>query len=70
MIGPYLIACVLLVVAGAAKAVRPSNTVRGLAQVFAYPRLLAVTVPLVAIGEMILGADCRYVAAPGIWPPW
>ncbi len=55
MIGPYLIACTLLVLAGASKAVRPAYTVRGLAGVFGHPRLLAVAVPLVAAGELLLG---------------
>jgi hypothetical protein len=62
VIGPYLIACALLVLAGASKSVRPTNTVRALAGVFPYPRLLAVTVPLLAAGELGLGT------AAIIWP--
>jgi len=62
VIGPYLIACALLVLAGASKSVRPANTVRALSVVFPYPRLLAVTVPLLAAGELALGT------AAIIWP--
>ncbi len=62
MIGPYLIACCLLVLAGAAKAARPGNTVRALTSVFGWPRLLAVGVPLLAAVELALGI------AGFIWP--
>ena len=62
MIGPYLIACALLVLAGASKAFRPANTVRALAHVFPYPRLLAVIVPMLAAIELALGAGAI------IWP--
>lgn len=62
MIGPYLIACALLVLAGASKSARPANTVRALGGVFPYPRFLAVTVPLLAATELALGT------AGIIWP--
>jgi energy-converting hydrogenase Eha subunit C len=62
MIGPYLIACGLLVLAGLSKAARPGNTVRALAQVFPYPRLVAAVVPILAVGELTLGA------AAIVWP--
>jgi hypothetical protein len=56
MIGPYLIACALLVVAGASKVVRPADTVRALSQIFPHPRVLRVAVPVVAAAECALGA--------------
>jgi hypothetical protein len=62
MIGPYLIACALLVLGGASKSARPANTVRALTGVFPYPRFLALTVPLLAAGELVLGT------AAIIWP--
>ena len=62
MIGPYLIACALLVLAGASKSTRPANTVRALAGIFPYPRFLALTVPLLAAGELVLGTTAI------IWP--
>jgi Methylamine utilisation protein MauE len=62
VIGPYLIACGLLLLAGAIKAFRPADTVRALGEVFAHARLLAVAVPLLAAGEFTLGA------AGIIWP--
>jgi hypothetical protein len=62
VIGPYLMACGLLVLAGASKAARPADTVRGLAQTFDSPRLLRVGVPVLAAGELALGA------AAIIWP--
>jgi hypothetical protein len=62
VIGPYLIACGLLVLAGVTKAARPADTVRALSQVFSYPRLVAWAVPILAVGELILGA------AAMVWP--
>ncbi len=57
LIGPYLAACVLLVVAGVAKAVRPGDTARALAALIPLP--LAVLAPLVRVGaavEALVGA--------------
>lgn len=54
LIGPYLAACVLLVVAGAAKAVRPGDTARAVAVVV--PVRLAVVAPLVRVGAAAEGA--------------
>jgi hypothetical protein len=62
LFGPYLIGCALLVLAGASKSVHPANTVRALASLMPYPRLLAVAVPLLAAGELGLGV------AAIIWP--
>jgi hypothetical protein len=62
VIGPYLIACGLLVLAGASKAARPADTVRALSQVFPYPRLVTWAVPMLAVGELLLGA------AAIVWP--
>jgi hypothetical protein len=56
MIGPYLIACALLVVAGASKVVRPADTVRALGQISPHPRLLRAAVPVLAAAECALGA--------------
>ncbi|MGP0031249.1 MAG: MauE/DoxX family redox-associated membrane protein [Acidimicrobiales bacterium] len=66
MIGPYLIACTLLVLAGASKALRPANTVRGLAAVFGHRDLLAMVVPLVAGGELLLGVAALAWPAPAL----
>jgi methylamine utilization protein MauE len=66
VIGPYLIACGLLVVAGASKAVRPANTVRALSQVLPFPRLIAVAVPTLAAGEMGLGVAAIFWPVPAL----
>jgi uncharacterized protein YjeT (DUF2065 family) len=50
LIGPYLAACLLLVVAGVAKAVRPTDTVRAVAAVV--PMALAAIRPLVRTGAV------------------
>jgi hypothetical protein len=62
MIGSYLMACGLLVLAGASKAVRPGDTVRALTQAFGHQRLLATSVPALAGTEVVLGT------AAIIWP--
>lgn len=57
LMGPYLIACALLVAAGLAKALRPKDTARALASLLHLP--LAVLVPAVrfgALAEAALGA--------------
>jgi hypothetical protein len=57
LIGPYLVACVLLVAAGAAKAARPGDTARAVAATVPVP--LAVLAPLVRVGaavEAVVGA--------------
>jgi len=54
--GPYLVACTLLMVAGVAKALRPADTARAVSAVI--PVRLAVAAPLVRIGaatEGVLG---------------
>jgi hypothetical protein len=56
LIGPYLAACVLLLAAGAAKAVRPTDTARAVSVVV--PLSLARTTALVRIGavaEVVVG---------------
>jgi hypothetical protein len=62
VIGPYLIACTLLVLAGTSKALRPANTARALAQLFPPASLWVVAVPLLATGECVLGVSAI------IWP--
>ena len=49
--GIYLAACLLLVAAGAAKAVRPGDTARGLAATVPLP--VAVLGPLVRVGSVV-----------------
>jgi hypothetical protein len=66
VIGPYLIACGLLVLAGISKAARPANTVRALSEVFPYRRLVAVAVPLLATVELLLGAAAFLRPAPAL----
>jgi hypothetical protein len=59
LIGIYLVGCILLVVAGVAKVVRPADTARALAASAPMPLTLAVTRPLVrfvAAAEAVLGA--------------
>jgi hypothetical protein len=51
LIGLYLIACALLIVAGAAKAVRPQDTARALAEVVPLP--LSALVAVVRVGAMV-----------------
>ena len=56
LIGPYLVACALLALAGAAKAVRPFDTARALAGLVRLPaRPLGVAVRIGAAAEMLLG---------------
>lgn len=66
MIGPYLMACLLLILAGAMKMVRPADTVRALTQVFHFPRMLAVGVPSLAAIEMLLGTAAALWPKPGL----
>ena len=57
LIGPYLAACLLLAVAGVAKALRPTDTARAVSAVV--PMTLAATRPLVragAVAEAAVGA--------------
>ncbi len=54
LIGPYLAACLLLLVAGAAKAVRPTDTARAVSAVV--PMALAITRPLVRAGALVEAA--------------
>jgi hypothetical protein len=71
LIGPYLIGCVLLVVAGALKAIRPDDTARALVSVVA-PRLRPVVryrvlrfiVRLLSAVEAGLGAFALLVPRP------
>jgi len=55
VIGPYLIACCLLVLAGAAKTIRPANTVRALSAAIGWRRVVGVAVPVLAAAELALG---------------
>jgi len=62
LIGTYLVACVLLVTAGAAKALRPGDTARALAAMLearsirgARPGVLRTAVRLGALAEAVLG---------------
>jgi len=63
LIGPYLAACLLLVVAGVAKAVRPGDTARAVAETVPLP--LAVLAPLVRAGAVAEGC----VGAAGLVHP-
>jgi hypothetical protein len=64
LIGPYLIACSLLVVAGAAKLVRPADTARAIAQVTGLPlRPVVGAVRLGAGAEAALGVFAIIVPA-------
>jgi hypothetical protein len=66
LIGPYLAACTLLVVAGATKAVRPLDTARAVTAVV--PVRLAVVVPIVRIGA---ATECVVGTAGFLHPsPW
>ena len=53
LIGPYLVACVLLVAAGVAKAVQPGTTARAVADTVPLP--LAALTPLVRVGAAAEG---------------
>jgi hypothetical protein len=69
LIGIYLVGCILLVVAGVAKVVRPADTARALAASAPIPLSLAVTRPLVrcvAGAEAILGAVALAVPRSGL----
>jgi hypothetical protein len=63
LIGPYLIGCVLLIGAGAGKAVRPDDTARALLPVVPIRlrpvldfRVLRTLIRLLAVGEVAIGA--------------
>jgi hypothetical protein len=65
LIGPYLIACALLVVAGVAKALRPAGTARALAgMVPVRPGRLAVPVRVGSVAEVALGLVALLVPRP------
>jgi Methylamine utilisation protein MauE len=69
LIGPYLAAASLLVVAGLAKAVRPRDTARALADLVPLP--VGLLVPAVRIGagaEVVIGAAA--LVRPGGAPAW
>ena len=66
LIGPYLVACLLLVAAGAAKAVHPGDTARAVADTVPLP--VAVLAPLVRTGaaaEAVVGV--AGLAYPSAW---
>ncbi len=66
LIGPYLAACVLLIAAGVAKAVRPGDTARAVTA--SMPVSLAVVAPLVrvaAAAEALVGA--AGLVRPSVW---
>jgi Methylamine utilisation protein MauE len=69
LIGLYFVACVLLVVAGLAKALRPDDTARALAGVVPLsPRALRVAVRTGSAAEAVLGALA--LAAPRSATAW
>jgi hypothetical protein len=69
LIGPYLAACTLLVVAGATKTVRPLDTARAVAAVL--PVRLAVVAPLVRIAAATEGAiGIAGIVHPSPWTAW
>lgn len=66
LIGPYLAACLLLVAAGAAKAARPGDTARAVADTVPLP--LAVLAPLVRAGAAVEGiVGTAGLAYPSPW---
>jgi hypothetical protein len=66
LIGPYLVACALLVLAGGAKAARPGDTARALAEVVGAPlRLLVIGVRTGAAAEAALGVVGLVAPLPG-----
>jgi hypothetical protein len=66
LIGPYLMGCALLVVAGLAKAVRPADTARALAGVVPIrSHRLAVLVRMGALFEVALGLVALVVPRTG-----
>jgi hypothetical protein len=69
LIGPYLIACVLLIVAGVAKAVRPADTARALGGLVPVPyRWLRGAVRVGSVAEAALGVVAVALPRPG--PAW
>lgn len=58
LLGPYLVACGLLVIAGLAKAARPGDTARAARQVVGWGNVAtwSVAVRLLAMAEAVLGA--------------
>ncbi len=67
LIGPYLVAADLLVVAGAAKAARPDDTARALSELAGRARLWRVTRTAVRTGalvEMLLGIAALVAPRP------
>ncbi len=67
LIGLYLIAAGLLVVAGAAKAARPDDTARAMAELLPgspSPRLLRWVVRAGALAEAVLGAVALFLPRP------
>jgi hypothetical protein len=69
LIGIYLVGCILLMVAGVAKVVRPADTARALSASAPIPLSLAVTRRLVrfgAAGEAVLGAVALAVPRSGL----
>ena len=69
LIGPYLIACVLLIVAGVAKAVRPADTARALGALVPVPfPWLRGVVRVGSMAEAALGVVAIALPRPG--PAW
>ena len=57
LIGLYLVACVLLVVAGTAKAIRPADTARAFSAVVSLPPgVIRIAIRIGAVAEAALGA--------------
>ena len=67
LIGLYLVACVLLVAAGTAKALRPADTARALATLTRLP--MAVVRPVVRVGSVVEASlGCVAFVFPGPVP--
>jgi hypothetical protein len=67
LIGIYLVACVLLVAAGTAKAVRPADTARALAALTRLP--VAVVRPAVRVGSVVEATlGCIAFLSPRVVP--
>jgi hypothetical protein len=65
LIGPYLVACVLLVAAGVAKVVRPGDTARAAATLVPWPLgRLRILIRIGALVEMVIGTVALVIPRP------
>jgi hypothetical protein len=65
LIGPYLVACVLLVAAGMAKVVRPDDTARAVARLVPWPLVrLRILIRVGALVEVAVGTVALVIPRP------